>query len=453
MRARRVLAALVVACLLPLIASASSAQTTPTVTVTPSTGLVDGQNVMLAGSGFPPSDTVFFCQAIESGTPDPGDCGVPFASVLSNDAGEFTATYTVHRFMEPASIGTVIDCAQPSANCVIGAIAFLTSSDVAIAPLTFAQQEPTTFTVTPDTGLNGGDAVTVGGSGFSPSMSLQFCQALAASGSCGVPATTVSADSNGEFSAMYTVQRYLALGNGVMFDCAAQFASCAMVLLAPNGLLIGSIPLAFVAQPPTTTPIRGTVTGPSGAPIAGANVWVYTRSDTWVGSLRTVTDAQGAYSFSTAQPGVEYRILFSYPSGSGLVYEWYDDTPTRQLATPFTLHVGDFLVANAQLEDGGSIAGTVTNAAGAPAAGVSVYAYIDGDTWVGSSVATTASDGSYVVGNIRPGSTHVFFIPSPSSGLRSEWYDDATSRGSGTVVTVTAGQTVGGINAQLATAP
>jgi protocatechuate 3,4-dioxygenase beta subunit len=194
-------------------------------------------------------------------------------------------------------------------------------------------------------------------------------------------------------------------------------------------------------------------TDPQGAPVPGADVWAYTPSDSWVGSLRTVPDAQGSYAFAQVEPGVPYRILFRNPAGSPLASEWFDDQPARQLATVILLSATEFTEVNAQLEETGAISGSVTDTNGNPVSGVQVRAVGPNDTWIASGATSTASDGTYSIGNLRPADYRIRFVPPAGPGLAPEWFDDAASRSLATDVTVSPGQTVAGIDAQLANIP
>ena len=449
----RIVASLVVACAVAVVGTPSAAQTTRTLIVTPDTDLIDGDVVALHGTGFTPFSTVFFCQGVEDGTPGPEDCGVPFLSVGADAAGEFNATYTVRRFMTPSSVGATIDCAEPSANCRFGASDFFSPTPgFAFAPLAFVPQAPRTLTVTPDANLVDGDVVALHGSGFTPADTVNFCQGVEAGQpgfeDCGAPTQSAQVDAAGEFAANYTVRRFISTSGAVMIDCAAPSASCAMNFFSPSGSAIDRVPITFAPQPPVPQ-ISGTVTDPQGAPVPGVDVWAYTASDAWVGSLQTVTDAQGSYELAQAEPGVQYRILFRNVAGSGLASEWFDDQPTRQDATAIALSAAEFVEANAQLDEAGAISGSVTDANGNPGSGVQVLVFGSSDTWVRSYGTSTASDGSYSIGNVRAADYRVLFLPPAGSGVASEWFDDAANRSLATDITVSPGQTVAGIDAQL----
>ena len=444
-------AALVVACTVAVAGTPSAAQTARMLTVSPDTGLVDGDVVALHGTGFTPSSTVYFCQGVEDGAPGPEDCGVQFQSVQADAAGEFDASYTVRRYMAPPTVGATIDCAEPSAGCVLGASDIgASSSGVARVTLAFAPQPPRTLTVTPDTDLVDGVVVELHGSGFTPGDTVDFCQAVEAGlpgrEDCGAPTESAQADAAGELAASYTVRRFISISSPAMTDCAAPSASCALDFFSFGGLASDRVPITFSAQPPVPQ-LSGTVTDPQGAPVVGVAVWAYTPSDTWVGSLQTVTDAEGSYQFAEVEPGVQYRIRFG--TAAGLASEWFEDAPTRQSAYALVLSAAEFVEANAQLDEGGAITGDVTDGNGNPASGVQVTVFGFSDTWAGSYQTSTADDGSYSIGNVRAGSYRVLFVPPVGPDLASEWFDDTGNRKLSTSITVPLGETVAGIDAQL----
>jgi len=449
-------------------AAPSGAQATRTLTVTPDTDLANGDVVMLEGAGFTASNLVGYCQGVFDETPDPTDCdSFPGLGRIGlspvNTAGGFSAQYIVHRFISVSGIGTV-DCAQPSASCAISASNVSGSSAVGppvVTPISFAPQPLLSLTVTPDAGLVDGDVVLAEGTGFLPEQAVRLCQELddqvSAEDSCPTQVDFVPTDDTGAFSVQYAVQRFITpFGGGVTTDCAAASATCAMSA-------VGSGPVApavmttidFAPQPPVSVAAFGTVRGPAGEPLAGAQVWAYAPSDTWIGSVRTVTDPQGLYEFEELELGVPYRILFRHPSGSTFVSQWFNQALTRQLATVVTLSAGAFVQANAQLGEGSSILGSVSDTSGNPVAGVAVWAFGPGDTWVGSHVASTGADGTYLISNVDPGREYqVRFVPPAGSGLAIEWWDDTPNRGSaGFFIVVSPEEPTTGIDAVLEPSP
>jgi hypothetical protein len=101
---------------LPAPASAAAA----VLTVQPSSDLVDGTVLTIHGTGFPPSSSLFACEGIVDATPDFRDCGrgIPFTTDVN---GSFTTQYAVRRFITPVDTGVMVDCADPSNTCGIGA--------------------------------------------------------------------------------------------------------------------------------------------------------------------------------------------------------------------------------------------------------------------------------------------------------------------------------------------
>jgi hypothetical protein len=319
-------------------------------------------------------------------------------------------------------------------------------------------------TVTPDSGLVGGDVVTVEGSGATPSGTVFFCQAIddgtPDQSDCG--ASTVQstpADAAGEFAAMYTVRRFITPAGRPSVDCAASGATC--VIGASDGIpqpgsSVATVPISFAAPPPASFTISGTVTDPNGDPVSGSAVWAYAPADGFVGSVQTTTDAQGSYTLAV-QPDIPYRVLFHAPSGSTLTYVWWNGQPSRQLAHPITLPNSNLVTnqevaeANGQLAGTGAIAGTVTDTNGNPLPGTAVWAFGPGDTWLPSHWAVSTSNGTYVIAFHIPGFTNqqVLFVPPAGSGLAAEWYNNVAQRRSATPVLVITDETTTGIDAVL----
>jgi Neocarzinostatin family/Carboxypeptidase regulatory-like domain len=339
------------------------------------------------------------------------------------------------------------------------AVLLLVCAPFALAAPPSSAQTSRSVTVTPDTGLVGGDVVTLSGTGFEPNSPVYYCEGNIAGpfdqSSCGgnIP-PSVTADANGAFSVPVTVYRFITPAGGLI-DCAQPGATCGMgaANLIGNELIGANTPITFTPQPPATFAIKGSVTGPAGDALAGVAVWAYTSSDTWVGSLQTVTDGNGAYQLDISTNPVTYAVRFGPPT-TDLIAQWYDNQTPRNSATPvrFPREFNDPVVtlANQQLAVGGAIAGVVTDGSGTGVSDVTVWAYGPGDTWVGSFGTTTGADGSYRIDGVRPADYKVRFMPPSTSGLAIEWYDNAILRADATLITVTAaGATTTGIDAQL----
>lgn len=145
--------------------------------------------------------------------------------------------------------------------------------------------------------------------------------------------------------------------------------------------------------------IAGTVTDPSGTPVAGATMELYD-GVTLAGTSRfETTDAQGHYAFPDL-PNKLYIVRVTPPSGSPWIGGFYPDE------LPVATQASDVVPGNSTdhvdftLPAGGTISGTVTRASGgSPAGSVCVDA---SSTVVGAGGgATTASDGTFSVHGLR----------------------------------------------------
>jgi hypothetical protein len=116
-----------------LISPPAAAQVAPSVVVSPSTDLVDGQTVSVEASGFPANTTLAVVECQAGGT-TVSDCGVGTASVLSSDAnGQLTTDYATSRVIFTRSVGR-LDCATDACVLVVGT---LSATVVATEPISF----------------------------------------------------------------------------------------------------------------------------------------------------------------------------------------------------------------------------------------------------------------------------------------------------------------------------
>nr|WP_042188156.1 enediyne antibiotic chromoprotein [Kibdelosporangium sp. MJ126-NF4] len=133
---------LVAAATFGLLVTANSAASAdaPTLTVTPSTDLVDGQSVAAAVSGFKAGATVFVSECAVV-APNTIACDAPNAVQLTTDAsGNGSTSVTAHKsFTGYLGDGTPhgpVDCATVTGGCLIAA-GDSDHVDGALAPITF----------------------------------------------------------------------------------------------------------------------------------------------------------------------------------------------------------------------------------------------------------------------------------------------------------------------------
>ena len=217
--------------------------------------------------------------------------------------------------------------------------------------------------------------------------------------------------------------------------------------------------------------ISGTVLNEANSqPAAGVCVAAFDQNDASIpGGLRgfTTVAANGTYFIAQSTPG-DYKVTFTSPQsgcGSGPIsiqQEWYDDKASHATAdlvtvdgTNTTANIDAEVVVNSQ----SGISGTVLNEANSqPAAGACVAAFDPNDASIPGGLrgfTTVAANGTYFIPQSTPGDYKVTFA-SPQSGcgsgpisIQQEWYDDKAGHATADLVTVNAGQTTAGINAEV----
>src|SRR5579875_324782 len=117
----------------------------PVLVVTPSVGLVDGQQVQVSGSGFGAGSEVVLGECRQGAT-SVSDCSSSGAVVVADQAGSFATTFVVST---PIEIGAAeVDCTAPS-TCELAAGVLPGLSSSAATPLAFAPAVPAPSPTTP----------------------------------------------------------------------------------------------------------------------------------------------------------------------------------------------------------------------------------------------------------------------------------------------------------------
>ncbi len=193
--------------------------------------------------------------------------------------------------------------------------------------------------------------------------------------------------------------------------------------------------------------ISGTITAEmGGAPLDGISVYAYkAASGDYVNN--DYTDATGAYLVGGLASG-SYKLRFS-DSDNQYLTEYYDDKPDLNSADPVAVTAGVTTTnVNAQLAQAGLVSGTVTGEdTGLPLTNVRVRAY---EAATGDYINSDYTDdsGHYLVGGLAPGPHKLRFTDYDERYLE-EYYDDKPDLNNADPITITAGVTTTGIDAQL----
>jgi hypothetical protein len=164
------------------------------------------------------------------------------------------------------------------------------------------------------------------------------------------------------------------------------------------------------------------------------------------------TDASGNYLFPSIESG-EYVMTLSYSGSSDFASYVVPSIPSASCASACTFDPDDSTSASvtvdATLPPGNDISGTVTNTAGTPLGGMTVYIeQVDPTTGtqLGSWQATTISDGTYRVGKLPIGTFRVQFY---GPAYQPQWWNNKSIYSTGDNIALSGGGTHGGVNAKL----
>jgi putative cell wall-binding protein len=205
----------------------------------------------------------------------------------------------------------------------------------------------------------------------------------------------------------------------------------------------------------TVGSITGTVTDPTGAPLADVCVLFVDPTSGNVQGPEAITSGDGSYSINNLTPG-NYYLDFLYACDTTFSENYapalYANAATLADATPVTVPIGTISGINAQLVVGGQITGHVTDSSGQPLSDVSVTAFPTGDVPAIATSTSTDDNGDYTVIALATGPYVVEFDACPVSGAcQTQWFDRATSDTDAVSVNVNAGQpAVSGVDAMFA---
>ncbi len=215
--------------------------------------------------------------------------------------------------------------------------------------------------------------------------------------------------------------------------------------MAPAGTLIN----ADAGNPQTINEslmrlprLTGQVVDSVGNPVAAS---VFSENVMFGPASGTTADAGGLFTIDLPEPG-GHRLR---ASSAGFITTYAPSTLSSMLASTWNVGFDQLInIGQITMVQGGSISGTVTSSSG-PIVGATVNAWPNPPQNSGAGPATTDVNGNYTITGLAPGTWQVNFT---APGYLGENYDNQPQYGnpSFNLVSVTAGTTTTGINAELA---
>jgi hypothetical protein len=166
--------------------------------------------------------------------------------------------------------------------------------------------------------------------------------------------------------------------------------------------------------------LRGRVTAAdTGLPLAGAFIdgWYVDSYNDWHNYFSTTADSNGYYEITLAANN--YRVRFTPPGGSAYVMEWYDNRFTYAEAVPVLISGGSTFTANAALERGYTISGTLTDALTHLPVSNGTACYLDVNYDMVRCVGTN-QNGQYTTEPLIPGTYYLVFY---AYGYLDQYFD------------------------------
>ena len=234
----------------------------PSISVTPSTDLVQGQSVTVTGAGFAPNAFVVLTECLDGDDPF-GYCAFGGPGVSTDATGGFSTAFTVRRGVPDFSEfpPNVADCADAPQRCAIHATSY-EGGDRAKQAIDFDPSVPVAVpdvSVTPQFDLPDRAVVQVHSSGFAPGERVLVSQCPAGASSypyscaTGVFPNSLVADANGEIDTALRVRRELPTPDGVVIiagvaNCADSVGACVIRAQSlDDPLVVHEVPLGFDA--------------------------------------------------------------------------------------------------------------------------------------------------------------------------------------------------------------
>ena len=255
----------------------------------------------------------------------------------------------------------------------------------------------------------------------------------------GTPIEGVSVYGPGQSAKTDAQGRYQLVGFGVetpsiQFSKTGYVSQTVVVSTTPGSTTTSDVAL------PRRGVISGVVANANGEPVGG--VRVNAQRVVPGGSSSATTDADGRYALTNLDSAQWYVSVTDYDGT--YITEWFDGARTRDQATRVTTAVDVESRADFELDRGGFISGSVTDASGQPIPNVSVSYWSPSATEFYG--ASTDENGDYTIGGLETGRYAIEFN---RWDYVTAFYDGADALTAATLVDVSRQNTATGIDAVL----
>ncbi|MCU1362667.1 MAG: hypothetical protein JWM55_495 [Acidimicrobiaceae bacterium] len=245
----------------------SLSSATPSITITPSIGLSNNQQITIDGTGFAPSQTSLVALECDRTATSPAGCSATSVPLSVNPVGQFTSTLTV----TTGAIGNgTCGTTTTDAACEIAVASTSTNSFVTLASIAFASGPG--VALAPSTNLHNGETVTITGVDFTPGdkvYALECLTGVASEAACDTgTATPITVSATGTLPSTSFKVVTGTVGNGTCGTNVSNYNRCLIEVAAITHGDAGYATLDFSA-PATTVSLAPTATHVAGYAVPG----------------------------------------------------------------------------------------------------------------------------------------------------------------------------------------
>ncbi len=195
--------------------------------------------------------------------------------------------------------------------------------------------------------------------------------------------------------------------------------------------------------------ITGTVSG-NGTPLGGIDLDIYAENGEFLDGYPGTTAPDGTFEIGALPPGTYFLKADPNPDlGQFFIDAYYGGGQDKLTSTPIVITTTSVNGINFDLQPGGTIQGTITDASnGQPLAGIDLDVF---DT-LGNRLpfnANSTTDGTYTIGALPAGDYLLRADPTIAQNFARQYYPDSLTTAGSTLVTVQNGQNTQNIDFSL----